>query len=171
MSENEQQQTPESRIEAQPEVADTAQRQTPEIDPHARALRTLAEAMFRYALWPSIATVVVGAVIFGILNGTPGALGALVGGALACASSLLTLFLMRKTAAQGPHIAMAASLGGFVGKLFVLLLVMTALKNVEALHRISLGLTMVAVVLVAAGAEALAFRRTKLPTIIPAGEK
>lgn len=152
-------------------MSENEQQKTPEIDPHARALRTLAEAMFRYALWPSIATVVVGVVIFGILKGTPGALGALVGGALACASSLLTLFLMRKSAAHGPHIGMAASLGGFVAKLFILLLVMTALRDVDALHRISLGLTMVAVVLVAAGAEALAFRRTKLPTIIPAGEK
>jgi hypothetical protein len=151
------------------EVADpNAQSAT---DPHAEALRTLAGAMFRYALWPSVATVVLGVVIFGIVNGIPGALGALVGGVLACASSLLTLLLMRKTATQGPHIAMAASLGGFVGKLLVLLLVMTALRGVDGLHPESLGITMVAVVIVAAGMEALAFNRTKLPTIIPAGEK
>ncbi|WP_436491756.1 hypothetical protein [Actinokineospora sp. HUAS TT18] len=140
-------------------------------DPHARALRTLASAMFRYALWPSLAAVVLGVVIFGILHGTKGALGALVGGSIACASSLLTLWLMRKTAGAGAHIAMAASLGGFVGKMLVLLLVMTALRDVEALHRLSLAITMIVVVVVAAGAEALAFRRTKLPTIIPAGER
>ncbi|HVK19832.1 MAG TPA: hypothetical protein VM677_00565 [Actinokineospora sp.] len=140
-------------------------------DPHARALRTLATAMFRYALWPSLASVVLGVVIFGILHGTKGALGALVGGSIACASSLLTLWLMRKTAGAGAHIAMAASLGGFVGKMLVLLLVMTALRDVAALHRLSLAITMIVVVVVAAGAEALAFRRTKLPTIIPAGER
>ncbi len=140
----------------------------PAMDPHAQSLLTLANAMFRTALWPSLATLVAGVVLFGVVKGTSGALGALVGGALACFSSLLTLTLMRKTAAQGPHIAMAASLGGFVGKLLILLLVMTGLRGVAALDPKSLGITMIAVVVVAAGAEALAFRRTKLPTIIPA---
>ncbi|GAA3036699.1 hypothetical protein [Actinokineospora globicatena] len=149
-------------------AADSA---TPRTDPHAQSLLTLANAMFRYALWPSLATIAIGAALFGVLNGTPGLLGALVGGLLAAGSSLLTLVLMRKTAHLGPHIGMAASLGGFVGKLLVLLLVMTALRGVDALHAKSLGITMVAVVVVAAAAEALAFRRTKLPTIIPAGEK
>ncbi|MGQ0840464.1 hypothetical protein [Actinokineospora sp.] len=143
----------------------------PVTDPHARALRTLATAMFRTALWPSLGTLVLGVALFGFLNGTAGALGALVGGALACASSLVTLLLMRKTASQGAHIAMAASLGGFVGKMLILLLVMTALRGVDALHAKSLGITMIAVVVVAAAAEAIAFRRTKLPTIIPAGEQ
>lgn len=138
-------------------------------NPHARAVVELAGAMFRTALWPSLGALVAGVVLFGLLNGAPGALGALVGGALAYASSLLTPFLMRKTAGLGPHIAMAASLGGFVGKLLVLLLVMTALRGVDALHPHSLGLTMVAVVLVSAAADAVAFRRAKIPTIVPAG--
>ncbi|MDQ3577160.1 MAG: hypothetical protein M3443_06080 [Actinomycetota bacterium] len=141
------------------------------IDPHTRSLLTLANAMFRYALWPSLGTVVLGVIVFGLIYGASGVFGAAVGGALACGSSLLTLFLMRKSANQGPHIAMAASLGGFVGKLFILLLVMTALRGVDALHAKSLAITMIAVVVVAATAEAFAFRRTPLPTIIPAGEK
>lgn len=139
-------------------------------NPHTEALLTLAGAMFRYSIWPSLAVGVVGVVVFWLVNGMPGALGAGIGAALAIASSLLTLFLMRKSANAGPHMGMAASLGGFVLKLLLLLLIMAALKNVEALHRESLGITMIAVVIVAAGAEALAFRRTKLPTIIPAGE-
>lgn len=141
-----------------------------ERNPHTEALLTLASAMFRYAIWPSLGVGVLGVVVFGLINGGPGALGAAVGAVLAIASSLLTLFLMRKSANAGPHIAMAASLGGFVLKLLVLLLIMMALKGVAALHPESLGITMIAVVLVAAGAEAVAFQRTKLPTIIPAGE-
>jgi ATP synthase protein I len=127
-------------------------------NPHTEALLTLAGAMFRYAIWPSLAVGALGVLVFGLVNGGAGAFGAGVGAALAIASSLLTLFLMRKSANAGPHMAMAASLGGFV------------LKGVDALHPESLGITMIAVVVVAAGAEALAFRRTKLPTIIPAGE-
>ncbi|GAA4417197.1 hypothetical protein GCM10023148_15030 [Actinokineospora soli] len=139
-------------------------------NPHTEALLTLASAMFRYAIWPSIAVGALGVVLFGLVNGAPGAVGAAIGAVLAIASSMLTLFLMRKSANAGPHIAMAASLGGFVLKLLLLLIIMMALKNVDALHRESLGITMIAVVLVAAAAEAIAFRRTKLPTIIPAGE-
>lgn len=138
----------------------------PRIDPHAQSLMTLADAMFRTALWPSLGTAVAGIVLFGVINGLPGALGALVGGVLACASSLLTLVLMRKTAAQGPHVAMAASLGGSILKLFVLMLIMMGLRGIEALDSKSLGITMIAVVIVAAGAEAIAFRRTRLPTLI-----
>jgi hypothetical protein len=141
-----------------------------ERNPHTEALLTLAGAMFRYSIWPSIGVGVLGVVLFGLVNGMPGALGALIGAALAIGSSLLTLFLMRKSANAGPHMGMAASLGGFVGKLLILLLIMAALKDVAALHRESLGVTMIAVVVVAAAAEAIAFRRTKLPTIIPAGE-
>jgi ATP synthase protein I len=139
-------------------------------NPHTEALLTLAGAMFRYAIWPSLAVGALGVLLFGLVNGGPGAFGAGVGAALAIASSLLTLFLMRKSANAGPHMAMAASLGGFVLKLLALLLIMAALKGVDALHPESLGITMIAVVVVAAGAEAFAFRRTKLPTIIPAGE-
>ncbi|WP_229787567.1 hypothetical protein [Actinokineospora fastidiosa] len=131
---------------------------------------TLAAAMFRYSIWPSLGVGVVGVVVFGLINGMPGVLGAAIGAALAIGSSMLTLFLMRKSAGAGPHIGMAASLGGFILKLLLLLLIMAALKDVEALHRESLGITMVAVVVVAAAADAMAFRATKLPTIIPAGE-
>ena len=143
-----------------------------EVSPHARAQLNLASAMFRYALWPSLATVALGAVLFGVLDGGAGAVSALVGGALACASSLITLVLMRLSANQGPHIGMAASLGGFVGKMLLLFVVMTLLRGVDGLLVKPLGLTMIAVVLVAAAAEAVAFRRTKLPTIVvPSGER
>jgi ATP synthase protein I len=140
------------------------------IDPHAASVLKLANAMFRMSLWPSLATLVLGVVVAWIAVGTTGALGALVGGTIACLSSLLTVFLMRKTATQGPHIVMAASLGGFVGKMLVLLIVMTLLRGVDVLHARSLAFTMIAVVLVAAAADGVAFRRTKIPTIIPAGE-
>lgn len=141
-----------------------------ERNPHTESLLTLASAMFRYAMWPSLAVGVLGVVVFWLVNGGPGALGALIGAALAVGSSLLTLFLMRKSADAGPHMAMAASLGGFMVKLVILMLIMAALKGVDAVHRESFGITMIAVVIVAAGAEAMALRRTKLPTIIPAGE-
>ncbi|WP_424188996.1 hypothetical protein ACOBQX_11620 [Actinokineospora sp. G85] len=138
--------------------------------PHGRALLTLAGAMFRYALWPSLATAVLGVVLFGVLRGGPGLVGALIGGALAIVSSLATLALMRATADLGPHFGLAASMGGMILKLALLTAVMLPMRGVEAVDSKALAITMIAVVLVTAAAEAIAFRKTKLPTIIPSSE-
>jgi hypothetical protein len=127
--------------------------------------------MFRGALWPTVLTVAVGTVVSGVLVGVTGVLGALVGGLVACASSLLTLWLMRKTSNLPPEMVMVAVLGGFALKLFLLLGVMMVLRGVPGLHPKALAFTLLATFLVAAGAEALAFRRSKLPTlIIPSGD-
>ena len=135
-------------------------------NPHAAAVVRLADAMFRGTIWWLVATTAVGMVAAGVALGTPGVLGALVGGAVATASSLATLLLMRKTAHLGPHFVMAAALGGFMGKMLVLLGVMIALRGATALHPKALAFTMLAAILVAAAAEVAAFRRTKIPTII-----
>ncbi|MER7009991.1 hypothetical protein ABT324_00990 [Saccharopolyspora sp. NPDC000359] len=136
-------------------------------NPHAVTVRRLASAMLRTAIWPGVATVVVGAVVATALVGVPGLVGAVVGGAVAFASSLLTIWLMRFTGGMSPHFVMVAALGGYVGKMLVLLVVMTLLGGVEAIHRESLAFTMLATVMVWAGAEVVAFKRTKIPTIVP----
>ena len=81
--------------------------------------------------------------------------------------SLLTIFLMRWTGGLHPMFVMAVALGGYVGKMLVLLIVMTLLGGVDALHPTSLALTMLATIMVWAGAEVVAFRKTKIPTIVP----
>ena len=133
---------------------------------HAESVLRLADAMLRYALWPAIAVVVAGITVGTLVAGFEGALGALVGGIIAFASSLATLWLMRKTAAMNPMLVMAAALGGFVGKMLILLIVMIVLGNVSVLHTESLAYTMLAVVIVWAAMDTVAFRRTKLPTLI-----
>ncbi|MGW1677757.1 hypothetical protein [Saccharopolyspora sp. NPDC002376] len=137
------------------------------VNPHAETVRRLASAMLRTAVWPGVATVVVAAIVATVLVGTPGLLGALVGGVVAFGSSLLTIWLMRFTGGMNPHFVMVAALGGYVGKMLVLLVVMTLLGGVEAFHRESLAFTMLATVMVWAGAEVVAFKRTKIPTIVP----
>jgi len=139
-------------------------------NPHAQSVLKLADAMFRGALWPGIATVVIGAVVATVWVGLPGLFGAVVGGVVAFASSLVTLWMMRKTAAMEPMAVMAVALGGYILKVLVLLGVMMLLRNVPGLHVKALAFTMLAVIVVWAAAEFLAFRRTKIPTIIPASE-
>jgi ATP synthase protein I len=140
-------------------------------NPHAASVLKLADAMFRGSVWFAVATVVVGMVVSGVLVGQSGVFGALVGGAVACASSLATLLLMRNTAALNPYFVMAAALGGFMGKMLVLLIVMLLLRDVDALHPKALAFTMLATVIVSAATEAVAFRRVKIPTIIPSSDR
>src|SRR5882757_2868441 len=133
---------------------------------HGESVVRLADANLRYALWPGVATVVVGIIAGGVIIGLAGALGALVGGVVACASSLATLWLMRKTSHLQPIVVMGAALGGFAGKMVLLLIVMTVVRPIDWLHTESLAYTMLATVLVWVAMETVAFRRTKVPTLI-----
>lgn len=139
-------------------------------NPHAASVRRLAGAMARTALFPALATVAAGALIAGLLAGSAGVSGALVGGAVAFASSLLTLFLMRWSAPLPVMLVMAVALGGYLLKVVGLLVVMVLLGGVGALDVMSLALTFLATVLVWAGAEAVAFRRTRIPTLVMGSE-
>jgi ATP synthase protein I len=141
-----------------------------EPNPHAKSVLTLADAMLRTALVPGLVTVALGAVAGTVLVGADGFFGALVGGTVAFGSSLMTLFMMRWSAGLPVMMVMAVALGGFAFKMVVLLVVMIALRGVDALHPMSLALTFLATVLVWAAAEAIAFRRTKIPTVIVGGE-
>lgn len=133
---------------------------------HGEAVTRLADAMLRYAIWPAVATVVVGIVVASVLYGVPGGVSALVGGIVAFGSSMATWWLMRKTAALNPMMVMTGALGGFVGKMIILLLVLMVLREITWLHTESLAYTMLAVVIVWAAMDTVAFRRTKLPTLI-----
>jgi hypothetical protein len=135
---------------------------------HEGVVRRLAGAMLRGAIVPTVATVVLSAVVFTVLFGLHGLLGALVGGVVVCASTLATLLLMTKTAALDVHFVMAAALGGFIFKMLVLLGVMVLLRDVSFLHPKALAFTMVATILVAAAAEARASKRNRSPNVIPA---
>jgi ATP synthase protein I len=141
-----------------------------EPNPHAKSVLTLADAMLRTALVPGLVTVALGAVAATVLVGADGFFGALAGGGVAFASSLMTLFMMRWSAGFPVMLVMAVALGGFAFKMIVLLVVMIALRGVDALHPMSLALTFLATVLVWVAAEAVAFRRTKIPTVIVGGE-
>jgi hypothetical protein len=133
---------------------------------HGESVIRLADANLRYALWPGVATVVIGIAASAVFAGLEGALGALVGGVVAFASSLATLWLMRKTSALPPIMVMAVALGGFAGKMVLLLVIMTLVRPIDWLHPRALAYTMLATVLVWAAMETVAFRKTKIPTLI-----
>lgn len=135
--------------------------------PHAETVRTLANAMLRSALWPAVAAVILATVLAGVLVGVSGAFSAVIGGVVAFASSLVTLGFMRWTAGFHPMFVMVVALGGYVGKMVILLIVMTLLRGVEGIHVLSLAGTMLATLFVWAGAEVYGFRKTRVHTIVP----
>jgi hypothetical protein len=137
---------------------------------HAESVRTLAAAMLRTAVIPGLVTVAVAAAVATAAAGSAGLYGALVGGGVAFGSSLVTIALMRWSADLPVMVVMTVALGGFVFKIMMLLVVMLALRDVAALHGRSLALTFLATVLVWAAAEAVAFKRTRIPTLIVGGE-
>ncbi len=139
-------------------------------NPHAESVRKLANAMLRTAIWPGLITVALAAAVATAVAGTAGLFGALVGGAVAFGSSLLTIVMMRQSADLPVMMVMSVALGGYVFKILALLIVMILLRGVDGLHVMSLALTVLAPVLVWAGAELVAFKKTKIPTIIVGGQ-
>lgn len=137
---------------------------------HARVVQRLADEMFKAAVWVALGTVVVGVIVSTLIWGTTGLFGALVGGGIACASALATLFLMRKTAELDPMIVMGAALAGFMGKLIVLFVALLLLRGQDWLHPTALGLTMAATVIVTAYMEARASKRSRSQMVVPASD-
>ena len=142
--------------------------ETPEQEnPHAKVVLQAARAMTKASLLVTPPAVIVCIVLFSILNGLHGFLGSLVGGVLAMLASLSTLGMMKFSAGQDPMFVMVIALGGYVVKVIVLFGALTLLRGVTALHPMSLGITMIVAIMLAAAAEFAAFRKTKIPTIIP----
>ncbi len=141
-----------------------------EENPHIKPVVDAAKAMAKASLIVTLPAIAVCVALFTVLNGVPGLLGSLVGGALSMVASLSTLGMMRFSAGQDPTFVMVVALGGYAIKVILLFAALTLLKGVTALHPLSLGITMIVAILIAAGAEFAAFKKTKIPTIIPAAK-
>ncbi len=139
-----------------------------EENPHAKVVLQAANAMTKASLLFTPPVVLVCIVVFTILNGVTGLVGSVIGGVLAILSALATLGMMRFSAGMDPMFVMVIALGGYVFKILILFAALTLLRGVTWLHPMSLGITMIAAILVAAAVEFAAFRKTKIPTIIPA---
>ena len=151
-----------AQADVQPPAAKPAE------NPHAAPVRQLARSMTRASLLWTPPFVIACIALFAVLNGLHGFLGALVGGVLAMVASLSTLGMMKISAGQDPSLVMLIALGGYAAKVILLLVALTLLKGVTVLHPLSLGITMIVAILVAAAVEFGAFRKARIPTIIPA---
>ncbi|RLK61401.1 hypothetical protein [Actinokineospora cianjurensis] len=133
---------------------------------HAESQLLLADQMWRGARWPVVGAWVVGVVAWTVVGGVAGLWSSVIGGTVAALSGWGTLVLMRRTVGLNVQLLMAAVLGGFVAKMFVLLITLVLVRAIPGVHIYALATTMLAVVLVSAIAETAVFRRTKIPTLI-----
>src|SRR5690349_16909409 len=117
------------------------------------SLRALAADMRRAVLAVGAVVGPVAIVVCGVVAGLGGVLGAVLGTVFGLGSALFTLWLMRRTAAREPRAVMLASFGGFLQKMIVLLVVLMAADAIPAVHRMSLAVTLLVVLITVTAAE------------------
>jgi hypothetical protein len=135
---------------------------------HAKSVYALADAMLRWGLRLSLPLVLLTVGVSTISVGQPGLVGAGFGAALGYGSSLVTITMMRIAATRPPSALMSLALGGYAIKMGALLVVMLLLRDVDTFSRPALAFGMLTTVVAWAGAEVVAFRTTKTPTLVVA---
>ena len=127
-------------------------------------------AALRYGVAGLIALVVVAAVLGSVTAGAAGLwgalIGALIGGFFILATAALVLFSARlDSGVQG-----MVMLGGWVGKLLVVMIVVAVLKQFEFYNPWTLFLTVVGALLIVLGAETYGLLRQRVPAVqLPTG--
>lgn len=144
-----------------------SRRQPPVVETHAQAVTVLAAAMLRTGLWSAGAVAVPALAVATVLAGGSGLVGAALGVGLGFLSSLATMGLMRLAAAMPVEALFGVVMGGYTLKVALLLVAAVLLRGASWLEPTSFALSVLAVVAAWAAAEVVAFRRTRIPTIIP----
>lgn len=127
----------------------------------------LGRAMLRNVVVVSSITTVAVVAASWLTAGPSGAVSALVGALLGVLSSLFTLVLMRRTATREPQAVMVASFGGLLTKMIFLLAVLFPIGAIDGVHRVSLGVGLLAILIAATAAEGWAGYRLRTMYVVP----
>lgn len=133
---------------------------------HAESVYTLADAMLRWGLRLSVPLALLTIGVATVTAGALGLVGSGFGVVLGFGSSLVTITMMRLAATRPPSALMGLALGGYAVKMTALLGVMLLLRDVGGFSRPALAFGMLVVVLAWAAAEIVAFKKTRIPTIV-----
>lgn len=129
------------------------------------ALRALAADMRRATLVVGAAVGPVAVVVCGFVAGLGGVLGAVLATAIGIGSALFTLWLMRRTAGREPRAVMLASFGGYIQKAIILLVALMVADSIPVVHRMSLAVTLLVVLITVTTAEGWAAYRSRPPVL------
>jgi ATP synthase protein I len=133
--------------------------------PHVASVLRLAATMQRTALVLAGIVAVVAVVLGFVLRGTPGGIGAVVGGVVALGLGLLGTVVMARTARATPAGVMVGALGAFTGKLAFLLVFLLLLRGTTLFDNQAFAFTMLAVTVAYITGEVVGFVRAKTPVI------
>ena len=140
---------------------------TPPAVGQEQTLLALSVAMLRALGVAALATGIPAVAVAGVVAGVPGAISALAAAVLVVLVSLFTLWLMRRTAAREPRAVMMAIFGGYIQKMIFLLLGLFGLGAVDGVHRMSLALTALVMLIAISGAEGYAGYRLRAVVVDP----
>lgn len=127
-----------------------------------QAIRRMAASMARGAALVGVGVSVVCVGVAAVVEGGPGLWGAGLGAVLATGSALLTPVLMLRTTTLEPAVVMLASFAGLATKAIVLMAALFTLGSAPGLHRMSLAVTMLVVLVATTAAEARAGSKIKI---------
>ncbi len=128
-------------------------------------LRALAASMQRGVLAVGGALTVAAALGGALAAGAAGALSALTGALVGVGASLITPWLVRRTADKEPRAVMVASLAGFLQKMIVLLVALFVAGSIPGVQRTALAVGLLAVLIGVAVAEGVAGYRLRTAVV------
>ncbi|HVE63402.1 MAG TPA: hypothetical protein VNB94_06335 [Mycobacteriales bacterium] len=123
--------------------------------------------LFQASLWPTLAVGAGACAVAGVLRGPDGAFGAVLGTVLVVLSFGLALYVARRTEHLHPLVTMSAALSSYLFTITALLLVLVVVRKTGAVDRVSVGLTVLACMLVWLAAQIRAFLGLRLLSVDP----
>lgn len=119
----------------------------------------------RYGALGLAALTVASAVVWLLIDGTHGLYGALTGAAFGGGFILFTVVVVVLTANASPNTGGAVLMGTWLLKLLLAMLALAALRNVDALNHVALGVTALLAMVIVLACETYAVVTTKVPYV------
>lgn len=135
----------------------------PAESPHTAALRRAV----RLGMLALVVLAVVSAVVWTLVDGTPGLWGALMGAGIGGAFVLTTAVVVIATARSAPQTTAAVLLGTWLLKLVVAIGVVAVLDRFDFYSRPAFAVTIVAALIVVLAGETWAILKTRTPYVEP----
>ena len=106
-------------------------------------------------------------VLGGVLSGSKGLLGAIIGVGLVIAFFGISALVVSRAARVNPQAMMAAAVGTFILKILVLIILLSTFQNSTAFNDKLFGLTVIVCVLAYSAAQMISSIRLKMPYVEP----
>ena len=124
-------------------------------------MKSFEKAAFRGARVPSVISLSVASLIFGLIKGSKGVFGALVGGSIALAFFAIHLIVSRLTRGADPAYVMALAFVSYFVKVMALLLFLVTFAGTTAFDSTAFAVTTIAVSIAWLTGEVFAYIRFK----------